>query len=220
MEKNFTDGSVFKNLALFSLPYLLSYFLQTLYGMADLFIIGGFDGTAATTSVSVGSQVMHMLTVIIVGLAMGSTVSIGNAVGAGKPKRAVSTLGYAIIISSVFSVAATVTVQFAANGMVGLFTDDNAVILSGGQYLKGYIWDCFFAGIHFSCSGYFCAAGKSAFSFLHNLLSIILVRIPGAYITSKLFTTTLLPMGLSSAAGSLFSIIICAVILAYNARQK
>lgn len=107
--------------------------------MADLFIIGGFDGTAATTSVSVGSQVMHMLTVIIVGLAMGSTVSIGNAVGAGKPKRAVSTLGYAIIISSVFSVAATVTVQFAANGMVGLFTDDNAVILSGGQYLKGYI---------------------------------------------------------------------------------
>lgn len=139
MEKTLTDGSVFKNLALFSLPYLLSFFLQALYGMADLFIIGGFDGTAATTSVSVGSQVMHMLTVIIVGLAMGSTVSIGNAVGAGKPKRAVSTLGYAIIISSVFSVAATVTVQFAANGMVGLFTDDNAVILSGGQYLKGYI---------------------------------------------------------------------------------
>lgn len=88
MEKNLTDGSVFKNLAFFSLPYLLSYFLQTLYGMADLFIIGSFDGTAATTSVSVGSQVMHMLTVIIVGLAMGSTVSIGNAVGAGDRKKA------------------------------------------------------------------------------------------------------------------------------------
>ena len=40
MEKNLTTGSVFKNVILFSLPYLLSYFLQTLYGMADLFIIG------------------------------------------------------------------------------------------------------------------------------------------------------------------------------------
>ena len=44
MEKNLTSGSVFKNIVFFSLPYLLSYFLQTLYGMADLFIIGQFEG--------------------------------------------------------------------------------------------------------------------------------------------------------------------------------
>ena len=75
MERNLTTGSVFKNIVFFSLPYLLSYFLQTLYGMADLFIIGQFEGTASTTAVSIGSQVMHMLTVMIVGLAMGSTVS-------------------------------------------------------------------------------------------------------------------------------------------------
>ena len=71
MEKNLTSGSVLKNIVSFSLPYLLSYFLQTLYGMADLFIIGQFSGTADITAVSIGSQVMHMLTVMIVGLAMG-----------------------------------------------------------------------------------------------------------------------------------------------------
>ncbi len=38
-------------------PYLLSYFLQTLYGMADLFIIGQFEGTASITAVSIGSQI-------------------------------------------------------------------------------------------------------------------------------------------------------------------
>lgn len=68
MEKNLTTSSVFKNIILFSLPYLLSYFLQTLYGMADLFIIGQFEGVASTTAVSIGSQVMHMLTVIIISL--------------------------------------------------------------------------------------------------------------------------------------------------------
>ena len=81
MERNLTSGSVLKNIIYFSLPYMLSYFLQTLYGMADLFIIGQFDGVAGTTAVSNGGQVMYMLTVIIVGLAMGTTVNIGKAVG-------------------------------------------------------------------------------------------------------------------------------------------
>ena len=88
MEKNLTTGSVFQTVLRFSLPYLLSYFLQTLYGMADLFIIGQFEGVASTTAVSIGSQVMHMLTVMIVGLAMGTTVSVGQAVGAGDRRRA------------------------------------------------------------------------------------------------------------------------------------
>ena len=63
MEKNLTTGSVGRQLIWFSLPYLLSYLLQTLYGMADLFIIGRYEGVAGTTAVAVGSQVMHMLTV-------------------------------------------------------------------------------------------------------------------------------------------------------------
>lgn len=71
MKNDLTQGSVLKNVIRFSLPYLLSYFLQTLYGMADLFIIGQFEGVSSTTAVAVGSQVMHMLTVMLVGLAMG-----------------------------------------------------------------------------------------------------------------------------------------------------
>ena len=71
MEKDLTSGSVLKNILFFSLPYMLSFFLQTLYGMADLFIIGQFNATDSITAVSIGSQVMHMITVMIVGLAIG-----------------------------------------------------------------------------------------------------------------------------------------------------
>ena len=93
MEKDLTTGSVLKNIVFFSLPYLLSYFLQTLYGMADLFIIGQFDSIASITAVSVGSQVMHMLTVMIVGLAMGATVTIGKAVGGKQMDQASLAVG-------------------------------------------------------------------------------------------------------------------------------
>ncbi len=97
-------GIVFKNVILFSLPYLLSYFLQTLYGMADLFIIGQFEGVASTTAVSIGSQVMHMLTVMIVGLAMGTTVSIGQAIGAGDRRQAAKDVGNTVTLFMAVSV--------------------------------------------------------------------------------------------------------------------
>ena len=95
---------MFKNVILFSLPYLLSYFLQTLYGMADLFIIGQFEGVASTTAVSIGSQVMHMLTVMIVGLAMGTTVSIGQAIGAGDRRQAARDVGNTVTLFMAVSV--------------------------------------------------------------------------------------------------------------------
>ena len=426
MERNLTTGSVGKNILIFSLPYLLSYFLQTLYGMADLFIIGQFDGVASTTAVSIGSQVMHMLTVMLVGLAMGTTVSIARAVGGrnhkqvsenvgntvtlffglsivltvvllllvrpivgvmstpaeavdgtvaylticflgipfitayniissifrgmgdskspmyfiaiacaanimldylfigalgfgpagaalgttlaqtisvavslfmilrrksislskgdfhprrsvvgqilqigvpvalqdgliqiafivitiianrrglndaaavgivekiigfvflvpssmlstvsalgaqnigeGKPERAVQTLRYAICITVGFGLCVCIGVQLCAEQLVALFTDRQAaggaeVIRFGGQYLRSYILDCVFAGIHFSFSGYFCACGKSVLSFLHNISSVLLVRVPGSYLASMLFPDTLFPMGLASAGG-------------------
>lgn len=98
MEKNLTTGSVFKTIVYFALPYLLSYFMQTLYGMADLFIIGQFDGVDSITAVSNGSQVMHMLTVIIVGLAMGATVMIGRAVGSRNHKQTSGVIGNTIVL--------------------------------------------------------------------------------------------------------------------------
>ena len=107
METNLTSGSVLKNIVSFSLPYLLSYFLQTLYGMADLFIIGQFNGVDSITAVSVGSQVMHMLTVMIVGLAMGSTVMIGRAVGAKQKEQASATVCNTVTLFMGVSISAT-----------------------------------------------------------------------------------------------------------------
>ena len=101
--------------------------------------------------------------------------------------------------------------QFIAQPVVGLFTADAAVAAAGGQYLRGYVLDCFFAGIHFSFSGYFCAYGRSGISFLHNIIAILLMRVPGVYLTSRLFADTLLPMGLATATGSLVSVVVCLV---------
>ena len=133
-------------------------------------------------------------------------------------------LGYAAALAGAFGMAAAAAVQLTAEPLVALFTDsaraDGAqVIEMGGQYLRSYVWDVFFAGVHFSFSGYFCARGKSGLSFLHNCLSIILVRVPGAYLASTLFPDTLFPMGLASAGGSLLSDVVCVICFVWLMRR-
>lgn len=137
-----------------------------------------------------------------------SALSAQN-IGAGKHDRASQTLKYAVMIAAAFGMTATVVMQFAAESAVGLFTNDSKVILLGGQYMRGYVWDCIFAGIHFSFSGYFCAYGLSGISFIHNLISIICARIPLAYFASKYFTSSLFPMGFAAPTGSVLSVIVC-----------
>ena len=98
MEKNFTKGSILRALVAFSIPYLLSCFLQTFYGMADLYVTGQYNGAAAISAVSIGSQVMHMITVVIVGLAMGTTVLLGQAVGEKNKGKAGKLVGNTVVL--------------------------------------------------------------------------------------------------------------------------
>ena len=135
MEQNRTTGSVFQNIVFFSLPYLLSYFLQTLYGMADLFIIGQFEGVASTTAVSIGSQVMHMLTVMIVGLAMGSTVSIAQAVGASDRKMAASSIGNTVTLFMALSLVLTAVLLALSGSIVSIMSTPQEAVSGTLDYL-------------------------------------------------------------------------------------
>lgn len=431
-QHNLAKGDLFHNMILFSLPYLLSYFLQTLYGLADLLIAGRFNGADVISAVSIGSQVMHMVTVMIVGLAMGTTVTIGRfvgaedddgirraigntitlfvmiaaaatlallgftqpivhllstppeavpgalaylricfagipfivaynilssifrgmgdsrspmlfiavacalnilldllfmgpmqlgaagaalatvvaqaasvafalvgirktrtfhqhvradrsawwdpamlhqilsiglpiacqdgfiqisfliitvianrrgvdisaavgivektisflflvpssmlstvstiaaqSIGAGDPARARQTLRYGIGIASGIGLLFAILFQFISAPFFTLFTKDPVVQALAVQYMCTYVLDCVVAGIHFPFSGFFSASGLSILSFIHNLCSVILVRIPGAWLATKLFPDTLYAMGIAAPAGSLLSALIC-----------
>lgn len=151
--------------------------------------------------------------VFMVPSAMLSTVSALGAIriGAGKPQQAVEILHAGLKTVVTYGVGVAVLTQFCAYGVVGLFTTEPAVIAAGGPYLKGYIIDTIFAGIHFCFSGYFTANGRSEISFLHNITSIVCARIPLAYLASKAYPDTLFPMGLATVSGSLVSVAICLV---------
>ena len=135
MANPLTEGSIWKNILTFSLPYLCSYFLQTLYGMADLFIIGQYEGPASITGVAIGSQVMHMLTVMIVGLAMGTTVNIGQAVGAGDRKKAGQIIGNTVTLFMVLSVVAAGILTLLVGRITGAMSTPVEAVKGAKDYL-------------------------------------------------------------------------------------
>ena len=90
--------------------------------MADLFIIGQYNGADVITAVSVGSQITHMLTVVIVGLAMGSLVLIGRSVGANNQKQISKIIGNAISFFTIFGVSLVLLLVLSVNNIVHIMS--------------------------------------------------------------------------------------------------
>lgn len=77
-----TKGNAAKNLVLFALPFFISYFLNSLYSAIDLMFIGQFSDTYNIAAVSSGTTIMFAVNSVIVGLATGGTIVIGQYFGA------------------------------------------------------------------------------------------------------------------------------------------
>ena len=135
MQKDLTRGNLFGKMMQFAVPYLIACFLQTFYGMADLFITGQFNGAAAVSAVAVGSQVMHMLTVVIVGLAMGTTVCISRSAGAGSKRQVAGFIGNSAVLFTGFAAVLTVVLLLSTGGILKLLAVPEEALLQARQYL-------------------------------------------------------------------------------------
>ena len=91
---------------------------------------------------------------------------------------------------------------------------------AGCVYLRSYSFDTLFAAVHFCFSGYFCGDQKAGISFIHNIIAIVLIRIPGAYLAGVYFPDSLYPMGWAAPLGSLLSALICIGFYVYFGRKE
>lgn len=110
--QNFTEGPILSPLVRFALPVLLALFLQAMYGAVDLLVVGQFGEAADVSAVSTGSQILHSITVVITGLAMGITILTGQRIGEKRPEEAGRTIGAGICLFAL--VAGMVTVLMVA----------------------------------------------------------------------------------------------------------
>lgn len=185
-----------------------------------LTVIANERGLIASSAVGVVEKlIMFMFLVPSSMLSAISAITAQNT-GAGKPERAVQSVKYGMLITAVFGMAMCGLSWMCPGTLARIFAKEDAVIRSAGEYLRTYSIDCILVAVTFCMNGYLCGIGKSILVFFHNTVSIFLVRIPSAYILSRLFPETLLPMGLASPLGSAASIIILGIWFLLAGRQK
>lgn len=117
---SFIEGPILPPLLRFTFPVLLALLLQAMYGAVDLIVVGQFGQPADVSAVSTGSQVMHTVTCLVTGLAMGATVLLGQKLGQGKTEEGGPVLGSAIALFTVIALALTGIMVWAASPMARL----------------------------------------------------------------------------------------------------
>jgi putative MATE family efflux protein len=136
-ENRLTQGSVGPALLRFALPFLAASVLQQLYSTVDTVAVGRLsaDPAASLAAISTGGQITYMVTTIVIGLATGSTVLIGQYVGSGQKENIRRTIGTMFPLFAIVGVLISALLAGGSGWIVQLMQVPEAAAPAARQYL-------------------------------------------------------------------------------------
>lgn len=135
-ENSFVEGPVFGSLIRFAIPVLGALILQAAYGAVDLLVVGQFGDATSISAVGTGSTFMQMVTYVIISLAMGATVTIGQHIGERKPKEAGNAVGTTIVMFAVLGAVLTILLELFAGDIVTILQVPEASVAKTISYIR------------------------------------------------------------------------------------
>ena len=170
---DFTQGSILKKLVFFMLPVLGALILQAAYGAVDLLVVGRFGSTSGLSAVSTGSQVLNLVTFVVIQFAMGITVLIARYLGEKKPQQIGAVIGGAVVVFALISIGLfIIMVCFARPISVLMQAPAEAVDLTS-QYVRICGSGIFFIVAYNLMSAIFRGLGDSKSPLLFVLVACI-----------------------------------------------
>ena len=170
---DFTQGNILKKLVSFMMPILGALILQAAYGAVDLLVVGRFGSTAGLSAVSTGSQVLNLVTFVVVQFAMGITVLIARYLGERRPEKIGAVIGGgAIVFTMISAVLFIIMVAFAHPISVLMQAPESAVSLTS-SYIRICGGGIFFIVAYNLLSAIFRGLGDSKSPLLFVLVACI-----------------------------------------------
>ena len=106
--RDYTTGPLTRQLLIFAGPLMLSNLLQTAYNMVDMIVVGQYVGATGLSAVSVGGELIHFYTFILMGLCNAGQIMISQYIGLGDRDSVAKTVG--AMFTTVTGIALVVTV--------------------------------------------------------------------------------------------------------------
>ena len=179
MEKGLmTEGNIWKQLILFSIPLLLGNLFQQLYNAVDSVIVGQFVSSQALAAVGSSFPLINLLISFFMGLSVGAGVVVSKYFGARDITKMRNSIHSSIVITVLIGVAMTFIGVLASPIILQWMQTPSDVINDSTTYLQIYFAGILFTMIYNIGSGILRAVGDSKrplyFLIICSIINVIL----------------------------------------------
>lgn len=191
------DKSIFKEGLRLGIPSGLQQMLFSFGNIALQSLVNNF-GTSAMAAFGAGSKVESFISLPIMNLGAAVSTFVAQNIGANKMDRVKNGLKSSLKIALVISISVTLLLILFSKNLIGLFNNDADVISIGSTYLLIIGPFFIFISSSYILTSAIKGAGDSMFALISSIISLWLVRIPGAYLFASIFDVNGIWMGIPS----------------------
>ncbi len=172
-DADFTQGSILKKLVAFMIPVLGALILQAAYGAVDLLVVGRFGSTSGLSAVSTGSQVLNLVTFVVIQFAMGITVLIARYIGEKTTRQIGAVIGGATVVFTIISVVLFIIMVFLPHPIAVIMQAPKEAVDMTADYVRICGGGIFFIVAYNLLSAIFRGLGDSKSPLLFVLVACI-----------------------------------------------
>lgn len=211
---------------LLGLPIAFQELLTQISFMCLLAFVNGMGTTeeirlASSCGYGIANKLVAVVMLVPSALMQSMSSFIAQNVGAGREKRAQTSMGYGMMIGGTIGIVMTMAAFFGGQTLAALFTDHAVYQMKAAEYLRGFSMEAILTSILFSLIGYYNGHNQTLFVMLQGIAQSFLVRLPMAYYMSIHHPDTLVYIGVAAPTATVFGILINMIyFLPFSKRQE
>ena len=136
--QDLTSGSIWSKMLFFSIPLVVTNFLQVLFNMADIAVIGQFAGSISLGAVGSTTTLVTLFTGILIGMAGGINVLVARYFGAKDKKSTVATIHTSLLVSLAAGVIVLLFGVIFSKGILELMNTKEELLDKAVLYIRIY----------------------------------------------------------------------------------
>lgn len=164
--------------------------IQNLLNVTGMTVLNNFAsayGADAVAAIGIAQKVNMVPLYIAQGFSQGIMPLVSYNYASRNIERMKKTLTFTVKVALTFTIAVTIGYYIGAEGLIGLFMDNQTIVDYGAAFLHGMCLALPFLFIDFLAVGVFQSCGMGTKSFIFAILRKVVLEIPALVILNRLF---------------------------------
>ena len=136
--QDLTTGSIWGKMLFFSIPLVLTNFLQVLFNMADIAVIGQFAGSLSLGAVGSTTTLVTLFTGFLIGMGGGTNVLVARFFGAKDKESTIKTIHTALLVSMAAGMIVLIFGLLFSKGILELLNTKEELLDGAVLYIRIY----------------------------------------------------------------------------------